>query len=51
MAEGQTAEVNLTLYGWVEAASQSLEHGFVLTIDYGRPAEELYLAAERSGER
>ena len=47
LAEGQTAEVNLDLDGWVEAAAQSLERGFVLTIDYGRPAEELYSATER----
>ncbi len=47
LAEGQTAEVNLALDGWAEAAAQSLKRGFVLTIDYGRPAEELYSAAER----
>ena len=47
LAEGQTAEVNLALGDWVEAAAQSLERGFVLTIDYGRPAEDLYSAAER----
>ena len=47
LAEGQTAEVNLALDGWVEAAAQSLERGFVLTIDYGRPAEDLYSATER----
>ena len=47
LAEGQTAEVNLALDDWVWAAAQSLERGFVLTIDYGRPAEELYSAAER----
>ena len=47
LAEGQTAEVNLALDDWIQAASQSLERGFVLTIDYGRPAEDLYSAAER----
>ena len=47
LVEGQTAEVNLPLGGWVEAAAQSLERGFVLTIDYGRPAGELYSATER----
>ncbi len=47
LAEGQTAEVNLALDGWAAAAAQSLERGFVLTIDYGRPAGELYSAAER----
>ncbi len=47
LAEGQTAEVNLALDGWMAEAAQSLERGFVLTIDYGRPAEELYSATER----
>ena len=47
LAEGQTAEINLVLDGWADAAAQSLESGFVLTIDYGRPAEELYSATER----
>ena len=47
LAEGQTVEVNLALDDWVQAAAQSLERGFVLTIDYGRPAEELYSATER----
>ncbi len=47
LTEGQTAEVNLTLDGWTAAAAQSLERGFVLTIDYGQTAPELYSAAER----
>ena len=47
LAEGQTAEVNLALDDWVEAAAQALERGFVLTIDYGRAAEELYSPTER----
>ena len=47
LAEGQIAEINLALDQWIEEAAQSLERGFVLTIDYGRPAEELYSATER----
>lgn len=47
LSEGQIAEVNLALDDWIQAASQSLGRGFVLTIDYGRPAEDLYSAAER----
>ena len=47
LAEGQVAEVNLALDGWTAAAAQSLRRGFVLTIDYGRPARELYAAAQR----
>ena len=47
LAAGQTAEVNLALYGWAQAAAQSMERGFALTIDYGRPADELYSEKER----
>ena len=47
LAEGQTAEVNLALDGWVATAAQALERGFVITIDYGRPAEELYSPTDR----
>ena len=47
LAEGQVAEVNLALDGWAAAAARSLRRGFVLTIDYGRPARELYAAAQR----
>ncbi len=47
LAEGQTAEINPALDEWAAAAAHSLERGFVLTIDYGRTAEQLYSAAER----
>jgi len=42
LAEGQTAEINLGLPAWAEEVSAALGAGFVLTIDYGRPAAELY---------
>ena len=47
LSEGQTAEVNLALESWTEEAAQSLERGFVLTVDYGGPAGELYSPEER----
>ena len=47
LAEGQTAEINLGLDRWAELAAGALEAGFVLTIDYGRRAEELYSAELR----
>ena len=47
LAEGQVAEVNLAVDGWARDAAQSLERGFLLTIDYGRPAEELYSSTDR----
>ena len=40
--EGQTAELNLELDRWAASVAGALAAGFVLTIDYGRPAKELY---------
>ena len=42
LAEGQTAEINLDLNAWADDAAACLSQGFVLTVDYGRPAAELY---------
>ena len=42
LKEGQRAEVNLKMLGWVKNLSQYLNRGFVITIDYGHLAEELY---------
>jgi SAM-dependent MidA family methyltransferase len=42
LADGQTAEICLTLDTWVAAAATPLRHGLVMLIDYGAPATELY---------
>ncbi len=42
LAEGQQAEVCLALAPWLREASDALERGFLLTIDYGHTAAELY---------
>ncbi|PKB78937.1 MAG: hypothetical protein BZY88_15910 [SAR202 cluster bacterium Io17-Chloro-G9] len=47
LRDGQTAEVNLALDTWAKEAAAALERGFVLTVDYGRTAEELYSAKDR----
>ena len=47
LAEGQTAEINLHIDAWTTDAARSLDRGFVLTVDYGRTAEELYSATDR----
>ena len=47
LAEGQTAEVNLGLAVWAAEVAAALDRGFVLTIDYGRSARELYSPEER----
>jgi SAM-dependent MidA family methyltransferase len=46
---GQQAEVNLNGPEWLSAVSKSLRSGFVLTIDYGYPAEEMYTPRRKQG--
>lgn len=40
--EGQMAEMNLAACNWIEDAARRLNRGFVLTIDYGYEAQQLY---------
>jgi SAM-dependent MidA family methyltransferase len=42
LAEGQRAEVNLALLDWIAQIAADLERGYVLVIDYGAAARELY---------
>ncbi|MBS3905771.1 MAG: SAM-dependent methyltransferase [Syntrophaceae bacterium] len=49
LQEGQRAEVNLRALDWMERVGRFLEKGFVLTVDYGYLAEELYAPYRRSG--
>ncbi|MDO8426524.1 MAG: SAM-dependent methyltransferase [Deltaproteobacteria bacterium] len=48
LIEGQRAEVNLVAKEWIKEAGVLLSSGFVITIDYGLPAKELY-SPERKG--
>ena len=47
LQEGQVAEVNLAVEGWMKGVAESLERGLVLIIDYGRRAEHLYSPTDR----
>ena len=42
LVDGQTAEICLELDAWLGDATQHLDRGLVLLIDYGAPAAELY---------
>ena len=42
LAEGQVAEICLDLEPWLDEVGRRLARGFVLAIDYGYPAAELY---------
>jgi SAM-dependent MidA family methyltransferase len=46
---GQQAEVNLNAPQWLASAARALQRGFILTIDYGYPAEELYTPLRKLG--
>jgi SAM-dependent MidA family methyltransferase len=49
LEEGQKAEVNLEALHWTETIARRLTRGFVITIDYGYLAEELYASRRREG--
>ena len=48
-ADGFRGEVNLEIEPWVASVSASLKRGFVLTIDYGHLAEDLYAPSRSRG--
>lgn len=49
LIEGQTAEVNLGVEKWLKQVSDCLGTGYLITVDYGAEAEDLYSAEERYG--
>jgi SAM-dependent MidA family methyltransferase len=49
LAEGQEAEINLQAWQWLEEMGRYLKRGFLMTIDYGCLAAELYDPWRRHG--
>jgi SAM-dependent MidA family methyltransferase len=49
LGAGQRAEIRLAALDWLTAVANALERGFVLTIDYGYLAPELYGAMRKNG--
>jgi len=47
--QGQRAEVNLAALRWLSTVTRAVERGFVMTIDYGYPAAELYAPMRKNG--
>ena len=47
LANGQVIEINLAIDDWWAQVSTRLDHGFVITVDYGSEAVELYDPAQR----
>ncbi len=49
LVEGQIAEINLDGVDWLRDNAARLDKGYVLTIDYGYPARELYSPERKQG--
>jgi SAM-dependent MidA family methyltransferase len=47
LCEGQTAEVNLEAEDWIASAASALNRGYLVTVDYGAEAVELYQTPQR----
>ncbi|MCF8009988.1 MAG: SAM-dependent methyltransferase [Clostridiales bacterium] len=46
---GQTAEVNLNAIKWLQNTAKHLVNGYIMTIDYGTEAEDLYSSLRFDG--
>jgi len=47
--EGYRTEVNLQAMDWMEQVAQRIDRGFVVTIDYGHTAQDLYRIERKNG--
>lgn len=47
LAEGQTADISLDARDWWTQAATRLEHGYLITVDYGHEAIELFAPGVR----
>ena len=47
--EGYKTELNLQALGWMEQVAQRIDRGFVITIDYGHTAQDLYGPERKNG--
>lgn len=45
--EGQVAEINLEIEGWMERAASVFKRGYLVLVDYGAEASELYGSPHR----
>lgn len=47
LAEGRAAEVNLEIGDWLRGISSRIQTGYLITVDYGADADELYSSPAR----
>jgi SAM-dependent MidA family methyltransferase len=46
---GQRGEISLAAIHWLEHMARTLVQGYILTVDYGYPADELYAPLRKNG--
>ncbi|MEP7303931.1 MAG: SAM-dependent methyltransferase, partial [Acidobacteriota bacterium] len=49
LESGWRAEINLRAVEWIRAAARQLRRGFIILVDYGHEARDLYSASHASG--
>jgi SAM-dependent MidA family methyltransferase len=49
LEEGQRAEVNLRVFDWMKEINRAMGQGFIITIDYGYEADELFAPFRKDG--
>jgi SAM-dependent MidA family methyltransferase len=47
LAEGQVTEINLEIEDWLRTVGGAVKAGYLITVDYGADADELYCQAAR----
>lgn len=47
LSEGQVAEINLEIEGWIKSAASVFNRGYLILVDYGAEATELYGSPHR----
>ena len=47
LADGQIIEINITIDDWLAQVAARLEHGYLINVDYGAEAAELYDPVQR----
>jgi SAM-dependent MidA family methyltransferase len=47
LSDGQTAEINLGVEDWLRRAASVFKHGYIISVDYGAEARDLYCAPHR----
>lgn len=47
LQEGQVAEINLAIENWLKLIAETMQRGYLITVDYGLESEDLYSVVAR----